>query len=78
MQLLFQRQYRSTGRQPSAAEPSLPGLRDHPSAEQSKIKQRNAEYNEFLRQQQDKTARRFADKKGLPTQPAPQVSFLSK
>ena len=51
------------------------GLRDHPSANQRKMKQRNAEYNEFLQAQQQKVNNRFADKKGLPAQPYPQVKL---
>lgn len=67
---------RTTGRGYNDSEnPTLPGLRDHPSAEQSKVKQRNAEYNEFLRAQEEKLRHRFDEKKGQSPQAPPQVGF---
>ena len=66
---------RSTGREHSFNNPSLPGLRDHPSAQNDKVKRRNAEYNEFLRAQEEKLKHRFDEKKGHPSQPAPQVPY---
>lgn len=62
----FQSDFRRTGRQSNYEESGLPGMRDHPSANQLKMKQRNAEYNAFLQAQEAKHSNRFADKKGYP------------
>ncbi|KAL5017544.1 hypothetical protein ScPMuIL_007133 [Solemya velum] len=42
---------------------TIPGIRDHQSAELVKMKQRNEEYNVFLKEKQEKEQHRFADKK---------------